>query len=67
MYIEIVRERVGDYILASDIREATAEEIAEAKRKHENGKCDHSIVIDTPGWMYDIRHCAICGTGLGAI
>ena len=55
-------------IESSKLREASEEEINIAIKEYdENKTCDHSFVIDTAGWMYDTRTCAICGCGLGVI
>ena len=34
--------------------------------KHDNCRSPQ-IIYDEPGYMYDNRYCAICGTGLGSI
>ena len=62
-------DRVGPHgdVIASSVRRATEEDVVAAMALHDSGKCDHSIIYDIPGWMYDVRVCAICGTGLGCI
>ena len=67
LFVETVTERLGEHVLASTIRPATAMDVAVAIRLHSEGKCPHNVVEDTPGWMYDFRACAICGTGLGVV
>jgi len=64
---EEVLERVGDQVLASNIRPATDAEIEEAARLHREGKCPHTIILDEPGWLYDQRFCVTCGDFLGLI
>lgn len=55
-------------IESSKLREASEEEINAARKEYaENNYCDHSFVIDTDGWLYDLRECAICGCGLGMV
>ena len=67
MFVEIVTEKIGDRIVCSYVREATKEEAEDAMRLYENGECDHRLVKDERGWMYDIRSCALCGKGVGLI
>lgn len=67
LFVETITGRIGPHILSSTIRPATKEDVAHAKGLHADGKCDHSVIKDTPGWLYDFRSCAICGTGLGAV
>lgn len=67
LYYEEVTERIGETVLASNVREATEEEVAEARKLHEEGKCPHTIVKDEYGWLYATRSCAICGRGLGTV
>ena len=44
-----------------------AGERAEKKLQALQDKCTHRVFIDAPGEPYDIRHCCICGAGLGLI
>lgn len=67
VFTETVTERIGDSIVASTVQPSTLEEIKEAMRLHKKGQCKHNIVIDESFYLYDIRTCAICGRGLGAI
>lgn len=66
-WIEIVKERVGDVIIMSDVRPATEEELEECYKQFLLGQCPHTIVEDTKGWLYDFRSCAICKKGLGML
>lgn len=66
-FCEVVTEKIGDIIIASDIHPATKEEIETADMLHKDGKCPHNIVVDERGWMYDFRYCYTCGCGLGVI
>jgi hypothetical protein len=66
-FFEEVTERFCGQVVASTIRSATAQDIAEARLLHDQGKCPHNIVIDEKGWLYDARSCFICGKGLGAV
>ena len=53
-------------IVASNLRKASEEEVEEARLKYAvKGECDHSLVIDEDCWIYNVRSCAICKTGLG--
>jgi hypothetical protein len=55
-------------VISSKIRDATDEEIDEARKLYNEQKiCDHSLVVDTSAYMYDFRTCAICGKGLGTV
>ncbi len=65
IYFEQVIEKIGDKVIASNIREATDNDIAEAWRLHILGNCPHTIIKDEPGYMYDFRNCVTCGKGLG--
>jgi hypothetical protein len=62
-----MRELFGGCIVQSTLRVATDNEVREAQKLHEQGKCSHNIVRDKPGWLYDYRYCVTCGQGLGAI
>lgn len=65
---EVVTHRHGDTILASRLEDITECELEKAQKDFESSReCDHSLVKDEPGWLYDFRSCAICGKGLGAI
>ena len=67
IFYEEVTERIGKHVLASKIRSVTTEDFENVIELHKNGKCPHTIVKDTPGWMYDFRSCFICGKGLGTV
>ena len=68
MFIEVVTERIGDTVVASTVREATQNEVQQARIMHDSyGECNHSVIRDEPGFMYDFRYCAICGKGLGTV
>ena len=68
LYVETVKESFCGQPLISTVRPATEEEVAEAKRRFEEGElCDHRFVVDDVDWMYSYRYCGICGAGLGAI
>lgn len=66
-FLEIPTEKCGNKILASTCRKPTELELEEKRKLFEKGECDHSIIYDTPGYMYDIRACYFCDTGLGLI
>lgn len=53
--------------MKSNVRRATEDDIETALALHETGKCDHSIIYDEAGWLYDLRTCAICEEGLGTV
>lgn len=67
LYVERVLERIGPHVLRSEVRPATDEDIERARKLHADGNCDHSVIEDEYGWMYDFRGCAICGVGLGVV
>lgn len=67
---EIVREKNGprkSQVISSTIEDVTMDEIIKQLRLYENGKCECCLFQDEAGWMYDVRHCIICGGGLGLI
>ena len=66
-FFEEVTDRIGEVVLASKVRDATEEDIKKEMENHKNGNCQHTIVKDELGWMYDFRSCAICGKGLGTV
>lgn len=66
-FFENVTERIGEQIIASTVRPATEEEIAEAQSLHKEGRCPHTIIKDTAGWLYDERYCVTCDKFLGFI
>lgn len=74
IYKEYNRKYVADPVKfpfaveSSNLREASEEEINAARIEYaEHNTCDHSFIIDTDGWLYDLRECAICGCGLGLV
>lgn len=66
MLIEIATDRFGSEILASEVREATPEEI-ERLSAGCNHPQDESLIKDIPGHLYDLRTCAVCKTLLGLV
>lgn len=67
LYFEEVTERYAGIVIGSNIREASQEEITEARNLHNQGKCPHTIVYDEYGYMYDCRTCHTCGAPLGTV
>ena len=45
------------------------QQIAAAKQELESitEECQHTLIYDVAGWMYDERYCGICGRHLGLI
>jgi len=66
-FYEEILQKAGDTVIASDIRPATKADITKSRTLHKQGKCPHTIIVDTEGWPYDVRNCAICGKGLGIV
>ena len=67
-FIEYDRQYFGEQVLMSKVRPATDAEVEMAKAHYKaTKKCDHSVVVDEPGWLYDCRSCFVCGQGLGLI
>lgn len=66
-FYEVVEEQIDGFVLQSSLRIATAEDIAEAQKLHREGKCPHTIIEDSYGYLYDIRRCWTCGKGLGTV
>ena len=65
---EVVTERVGPIVIASDIIPVTEDKVLKAKAEFMcSGLCDHSLIYDEKGWLYDFRMCAVCGKGLGTV
>ncbi len=67
LYKEVIKERILGVIIVSELVLATSEDIETAKNKHIKGVCDHSIIYDEPGAMYDERTCYTCGIHLGLL
>lgn len=61
LFFEDVKISFGNHVISSEVRPATQSEIDECKRLYESGLCPHTIIRDEPGWLYDLRICAICG------
>jgi hypothetical protein len=68
VFRETVKSRIGPHIVESDV-EPVGENVVKAARQRykETGRCDHSLIVDESGFLYDIRSCAVCGVGLGAV
>ncbi len=66
-FVEIVTERINGFVLASNIRDVTDDDIKQAEELHKQGKCPHNVVVDTLSYMYDFRECYTCGKGLGTV
>lgn len=65
---EVVTERIGGVVTASVIKPVTARELsAVTARFRRTRRCSHSLVVDTPGYAYDSRDCAVCGKSLGVV
>lgn len=67
LYVETPTEVIDGHIIQSDCRRATEEDIRQAEEERAIGRCQHRVFFDEDLWMYDVRECAICGAGLGAI
>ena len=72
LYVEYDREYASAKypwaVISSKIRELQPGELETATKLYEETKiCDHSIVYDTPTWMFDFRTCGVCGRGLGTV
>jgi hypothetical protein len=68
IYREIVHEKIGDIVTVSDLKPVSNEEIEEAKKQYKKTKkCDHTIIFDVYGFMYDNRYCYICGESQGLV
>lgn len=66
-YFEEVTQRIGDTVIASNVRPATKKEIDFAAYLNSLRKCPHTIIEDEYGWPYDLRYCKICKKFLGYI
>lgn len=67
-HLEYNVERFGGQVLSSSVRPATAEEIEAARSEYQTtGQCDHRIIVDTSAWLYDVRTCYTCKSGIGLI
>ena len=67
VFFEEVLETIGEVVIQSNIREATADEIVEAERLYKEGKCPHNIIYDEIGFLNDFRMCHTCGKSLGTV
>ena len=71
-FVEVIREGSSDMVWASDILHVPDTELEMAKATYVNtGKCSCSttrrFVVDEPGYLYDLRSCAVCGRSLGTV
>jgi len=64
---EVVIERIGNVITQSNIEEVTEDDIRKAIESHKNNNCDHSIMVDEYGPIYDSRSCYVCGKSFGFV
>ncbi len=70
-YREFVTEEGPDgQVMASELKQVSVGEVLLYAQDVRHGgvrQCDHRYVVDTPGFIYDIRQCAVCGKGLGTV
>ncbi len=66
-FCETPLEKYNDIVISSTVHDPSEEEMQAAKELFEQGKCNHTIVFDEYGWMYDFRKCYTCGMTLGVI
>jgi hypothetical protein len=65
---EIIKETFNGVITCSVLEPVTPEELEYARINFlKTGECDHALIQDEAGWLYDIRSCVICGTGRGTV
>jgi len=67
LFCEKVIEKIGDSVIQSDVYHASEKDIKSAIELYNKGNCQHNIIYDETGYMYDIRYCAICDEFLGVI
>lgn len=67
VYVEEVLEEFCGRVVRSNLRKATMEDFKASEELHKVGKCPHNLIVDEHGWLYDIRYCFVCGTGLGTV
>ena len=67
LFVETPTERFCGHVVCSKIRPATQKDLDAAEALHKLGTCQHKVVFDVPGWMYDTRVCYTCSKGLGTI
>lgn len=59
--IPLTPEKQTGIVYSSEIREATEQEVKEAKKYFaEHGKCKYHLVYDKHGFDWDLRYCGIC-------
>jgi hypothetical protein len=66
-FFEQFTEHMGDIVTASTVRPATRTDVLCAALSRAYGKCQHTVVFDVSGFIYDIRKCYTCGAHLGYI
>ena len=69
---EIIKEAFSTadgrrHVLMSSNRDLTLKDVRNSMKLHNEGKCDCLCFQDEAGWLYDFRHCVVCGKGLGLI
>jgi len=70
--VEVVTDGGPDMVWASDLETVPVVELIKAKEAFALTKvCSCStkrrFIIDTPGYPYDLRDCAVCGRSLGSV
>jgi hypothetical protein len=67
LYVEIITMGTKEFVIASHPRKATKTEIDCTVASFGNGKCDHGVFYDEPGFAYDMRICGVCGHRISLI
>lgn len=63
--VEEIRNSFLNQPIVSVLREPTEDEVRLLGSNQDN--CDHKLIYDEPGWLYDFRYCAKCGIPLGIV
>jgi len=72
VYVETVTNGSADMVIAADVHEAKPEEVEAAREAYaRDGNCSCRtlvrFVVDTEGYPYHLRSCAICNRSLGVV
>lgn len=67
IFVETITEGDKDYVISSNLRPATQEDLDKSKALYELGDCPHNNIYDEDCYPYYMRYCYACGKNMGFI